>query len=158
MTGLCTVPQGWAAGRGRPALPKRETTFQTSTYSRRYTCGRTRIAPTEAKNNIPNEYLLAALYLRADENRPLPKRKTTFQTSTCSRRYTCGRTRIAPTTLYQSLYLPLLNVISTEARVKPERSGEIPRGSHSTAILLTLFSTLFVGVADGRAVRPRTAA
>ena len=59
---------------------------------------------------------------------PLPKRKTTFQTSTCSRRYTCGRTRIAPTTLYQSLYLPLLNVISTEARVKPERSGEIPRG------------------------------
>ena len=34
------------AGRGRPALPKRETTFQTSTCSRRYTCGRTRNAPT----------------------------------------------------------------------------------------------------------------
>ncbi len=32
--------------RGRPALPKRETTFQTSTCSRRYTCGRTRNAPT----------------------------------------------------------------------------------------------------------------
>ena len=26
--------------------------------------------PTEAENNIPNEYLLAALYLRADEDRP----------------------------------------------------------------------------------------
>ena len=44
--------------------------------------------PTETGNGIPNEYLLAALYLRADEERP--------------------------TTLYQSL-LPLFNVISTEA-------------------------------------------
>ncbi len=47
-----------------------------------------------------------------------PRRKTTFQTNTCQRRLAVGRTRNAPTTLYQSLYLPLLNVISTEAIAK----------------------------------------
>ena len=70
----------------------------------------------------------------------------------------CRRDEGVPTTLYQSLYLPLFNVISTEARVKPERSGEIPRDCHPITILQQLFSTLYVGVADGRAVRPRTAA
>ena len=49
------------------------------------------------------------------------------------------------------------NVISTEVRVKPERSGEIPRGCQSITLLFTIFSTIFVGVADGRADRPRTA-
>ena len=35
-----------AAGRGRPALPKQKTTFQTNTYQRRLAVGRTRNAPT----------------------------------------------------------------------------------------------------------------
>ena len=50
------------------------------------------------------------------------------------------------------------NVISTEARVKPERSGEIPRGSQPITILPHPFCPYLVGEADGRAVRPRTAA
>ena len=80
--------------------------------------------------------------LSAGRGRPaLPRRNTTFQTNTCPRRLAVGRTRIDPTTLYQSLYLPLYNVISTEVRVKPERSGEIPCGSHPTTILPQLFST-----------------
>ena len=55
------------------------------------------------------------------------------------------------------IHLPLFNVISTEVRVKPERSGEIPRGCQSITLLFAILSTVFVGVADGRAVRPRTA-
>ena len=52
-----------------------------------------------------------------------------------------------------------LNVISTEANgVSRKRSEEIPRGSHADNDTAIIFSTVFVGIADGRAVRPRTAA
>ena len=69
----------------------------------------------------------------------LPKRETRFQTSTCSRRYTCGRTRIAPTTLYQSLYSPLLNAISTEALA--ERRNP-PRKSAGSDTVYSIFDLI----------------
>ena len=83
--------------------------------------------------------------LAAGRGRPaLPKRFYARQSIVVLKRYTLGRTRAsAPTTLYQSLSLPLFNVISTEA---PAKWRNPPRKSADTDTA-ALFSTLFVGVA-----------
>ena len=70
-----------AAGRGRPALPKRETIFQTNTCPWCYTRGRTRNAPTLfdrkkrlSRDNAPITHLPTSYALRVRHSRKVASR------------------------------------------------------------------------------------
>ena len=70
--------------------------------------------PTETKNDVPDEYLLVAVSLRADEERPY--------------------------LFSQTLFLSLFNVISTEASAKRRNPPRLSPDNVSTIIFFDLFT------------------